>query len=330
MGIDDRWSLNGMQVILLESDTLSLSIIPEHGGVINSLRHTPTNTELLAQVREPVRVERLREGLASDNLLDLMLIGGWYEVLPNAGYVSKAMGATFGLHDETPYLPWKVQFDTDRDPNSIMMRVSLHKYPLELGKRITLNDNEIVLDETVTNHSDVELPGSWLHHPMFGENMVDEFTLLDLPDCEFEVDKYLHPDYTHLMQGFRGKWPMAVDGNNRKVDLSRYPKRGALNCDDLVYVPRVSEGRFRIRNSRRKLTFEAEWDKDIFRSLWIWRSLGGGDSYPWFGRMHGTAVEITTSWPATGLSDQIQMGTAHYFGPRSKTKTTLRFRVLAE
>lgn len=317
--------MNGMKVILLGNDELMLSIIPEHGGVINSLRLIPEGSELLAQIREPRPPSAYREGKTADNLLDLMLVGGWYEVLPNAGYVSDHAGTTFGLHDETPYLPWKAEYDTDRDPNSVFLSVALNKMPLTLSKRITVSGTEITIDEKLKNNSSAGLSVSWLHHPMFGDSFIDEFTSLELPDCNFEVDNSLPTTYASLEPGSSGKWPMAIDKKGGKVDLSAYPPKGSLNCDDLVYVPQVSEGRFRLMNRKKKISVEAEWDKEIFKSLWIWRPLGGGAGYPWYGRIYGTAIEITTSWPASGINDQTKLGTAFHLEPNSVTETRLRF-----
>lgn len=327
MAIEDRWSFDGMKVIFLDSDELSLSIIPEHGGVINSLKLVKEGTELLAQIRKPQPPSTYREGKAADNLLDLMLVGGWYEVLPNAGYVSDHLGTTFGLHDETPYLPWRAEYDSDRDPASVFLSVSLKKVPLTLSKRITVYGSDIILEEKITNHSSVRLPVSWLHHPMFGGGFIDEFASLELPDCNLEVDTSLPTTYSSLQPGFSGKWPYAKDKSGNDVNLSTFPRKGSINCDDLVYVPEVSEGRFKMINTRKGISFEALWDKEIFGSLWIWRPLGGGAGYPWFGRIYGTAVEITTSWPASGIAEQERLGTAFHLEPEAVTETKLTFRV---
>ena len=53
MAIDDRWKFNNMEVIFLTSEGLSVAVIPELGGCMMSLKHLPSNTEMLASIREP-------------------------------------------------------------------------------------------------------------------------------------------------------------------------------------------------------------------------------------------------------------------------------------
>ncbi len=327
MAIDDRWKYNNMKVIFLTSEELSVAVIPELGGCMMSLKHLPSNTEMLASIREPRQIETYREGAPTDNLLDLTLIGGWYEVVPNAGYRSSYEGAEFGLHDETAYLSWKAEYDEDRDPDSILLMVRLNKFPLRLIRRMSLSGNRLVFDEKLINESHSKLPVGWLHHPMFGEEFIGEDTVLELPESEFEVDGYLPNSNNSLVPGLRGKWPFATDVKGRKTDLSRFPARGKMNSDDLVYVPKVSDGWFRLTNRRKKLAFSAKWDSTLFGSLWIWRPFGGGATYPWFGRIYGTAVEISTAWPATGLSEQVKLNNVRYIEPDEVISTKLEFTV---
>ncbi len=327
MAIDDRWKFNDMSVIFLSSEELSVAVIPELGGCMMSLKHLPSNTELLATIREPGHIETYREGVQADNLLDLSLIGGWYEVVPNAGYRSSHEGAEFGLHDETVYLPWKVEFDEDRDPDSILLMVRLNKFPFRLIRRMSISGNRLVFDEKLINESSSKLPVGWLQHPMFGREFIGEDTVLELPGSEFEVDRHLPNANNSLVPGSRGKWPFATNVKGGRTDLSRFPATGEMNSDDLVYIPKVSEGWFRLVNRRKKLAFSAKWDSALFGSLWIWRAFGGGATYPWFGRIYGTAVEISTTWPATGLSEQVKLNNVPFVEANSVISTRLEFTV---
>jgi galactose mutarotase-like enzyme len=332
MTIEDKYSVNEMKIITLYNEKISLSIIPELGGVITSLKYIPTNTELLAQVREPKNISLFREGYMVDDLLDIMFVGGYYEVLPNAGYLSTYNGVKFGLHDETPYLPWKAEYDEERDPNSILLIVQLLKYPLKLYKRISLKNNIIMIEEKLINQSPTaKLPFSWLHHPTFGEGIIDENAFLELPaNTVLEVDSYLPSDTACLKPGYKGTWPIAIEKDGKYIDLSRFPPKGTKNCDDLIYIPSVVDGKFKIKNPRKGISIQATWDKNLFGSLWLWRPIGGGDSYPWYGNIYATAVEISTSIPATGLADQVRLKTAKWIGPKEEIKTSLMYEIKEE
>lgn len=332
MTITDKFSINGFRVITLSSEKISLTIIPELGGVISSMIYLPKDIELLARIRDIKSPEIARLGLMADNLLDLLFIGGYYEILPNAGYVTEYKGAKFGLHDETPYLPWKVEYDEERDPNSLLSTVSLIKFPLKLYRRITIKENVISIDERLINLSPTStIPFSWLHHPTFGEEFIGQDSTLELPENTLlEVDSSMVSDAISLKAGYKGIWPSAMQKNGKFDNLSKFPSRGSRNCDDLVYVPSVREGTFTIRNYRKGVSLIATWDKKVFGSLWLWRPFGGGDTYPWFGRVYCTAVEITTSIPASGLGEQIKLGTAKWIHPNEEIKTTLKYEIMEE
>ncbi|MCL5252714.1 MAG: aldose 1-epimerase [Candidatus Thermoplasmatota archaeon] len=325
MTIDGRWKYNDMQIVFLRSDDLQITIIPELGGVIWSIKHLRTDREFLSQVREPRPLSYYRDLYPTKNLLDICLIGGWYEVLPNVGYYSQYNGAEFGLHEETAYLPWKLEYDESANPDTISMKVQLTKYPLEIVKRIRLRDEHITIEEKLLNKSDEELKFAWLHHPTFGGDMLDDGTELIIEDCEFEIDSYLPTTNASLEPGYRGLWPHGKNKSKEDVDLSKYPGKGDTNCDDLIYIPKMKSGKFLIQNNRKKMTFSARWDKDIFPTLWIWRALGGGNGYPWYGSIYATAIEISTSYPATGLADQCRMGTASTISGRKELKTVFEF-----
>jgi hypothetical protein len=327
MSIEDRWSFDGMKVIFLRSDDLEISIIPELGGVIWSIRQIEKNREILAKVKDPVPLSRLQGLYPVKNLLDVVLVGGWYEVLPNVGYYSNYQGGEYGLHEESVYVPWKAMYDSSLDESGITLQVDLFKYPLTLTKHISLDGNKIIMHEQLRNKSDYDLDYAWLHHPTFGGDLIDETAEILIDDCEFEVDKYLPSDNATLKTGYRGKWPFCLDKQEKKVDLSRFPKRGEENSDDLVYIPSVTSGNFSIKNERIDLQFTAKWDKSVFPTLWMWRAFGAGKSYPYYGNIYGVAVEISTSYPSTGLAQQKQMGTAKRITGNSKVETTLEFQV---
>ena len=219
MTIDGRWKCNDMQIVFLRSDDLQITIIPELGGVIWSIKHLRTGIEFLAQVRDTRPLSYYRDLYPTKNLLDICLIGGWYEVLPNVGYYSQYNGAEFGLHEETAYLPWKLEYDESANPDTISMKVQLTKYPLEIVKRIRLRDEHITIEEKLLNKSDEELKFAWLHHPTFGGDMLDDGTELIIEDCEFEIDSYLPTTNASLEPGYRGLWPHGKNTSKEAVDL---------------------------------------------------------------------------------------------------------------
>jgi len=325
--IDCDWSYNGIKICVLNNDTLHISILPEIGGIIWSVKYN--GYELMYHHYKELELPwRFKEDFPREDSLHTLFIGGWFEVLPNVGYKTNLLGVSWGLHGETPYLPWKVEYDEEKDPNSILLIVQLKRYPIKLYRRISLNRNEILLREKVVNLAPIDLYFSWLHHPTFGGDLLDDSTIIELSNnTEIEVDKYLGLKYSQFEAGFRGEWPIAKGKDSKIYDLSRYPPKGSQNTNDLIYVPKMKRGWFKIINEKRKITFEAEYENSLFKSLWIWRPVGGGPEDPWYGTIYATSLEITTSWPATGLSEQVKLGTAEVIKANSKIETVLKFTI---
>ncbi|ABW01393.1 aldose 1-epimerase [Caldivirga maquilingensis] len=323
--INDEWSVNGLRVIKISRNELEVTVIPELGGLIWSIRYN--GNELLHHHKDPEPIEYFREGLTPEDFYNVVFFGGWFEVIPNAGYASKYAGVFFGLHDETPYLPWRVEYDEEVDEYSMLMIVTLRKYPLKLYRRIRLiNSNEVLVKERLINLSGQNLKFSWLHHPNFGGDLLSECTTLELPEgTEVEVDKYLNGDSSILEPGYRGFFPMVKSKDGGMIDLSRFPR--GINTNDLVYVPNVNGNWFRLINEDLGITLEANWDSSVFRSMWLWRPLGGGLNYPWFSRIYAASIELATSWPATGLAGQVKAGTAYEIQGNGELNTWIRFKI---
>ncbi|WP_291765836.1 aldose 1-epimerase [Caldivirga sp. UBA161] len=315
--------MGGLRVVKVSRNELEVSVIPELGGLIWSIKYG--GYELLYHHRDPEPIEHFREGLMPEDFYNVVFFGGWFEVIPNAGYASRYAGASFGLHDEAPYLPWRVEYDEEVDEYSILMIVTLRKYPLKLYRRIRLiNSNEVLIRERLINLSNQALKFSWLHHPNFGGDLLSERTVLELPEgTEVEVDKYLNSP-SILEPGYRGLFPMVKSKGGEVVDLSRFPR--SINTEDLVYVPTVKGNWFRLINEDLGIRLEANWDSSIFRSMWMWRPLNS-PNYPWFGRIYATALEPTTSWPATGLAEQVKNGTAYEIQGNGELNTWIKIKV---
>ena len=321
--INDAWSVNGLRVVKVSRGELEVSVIPELGGLIWSIKFG--GLELLYHHRDPEPIEHFREGLTPENFYDIVFFGGWFEAIPNAGSASRYGGVSFGLHDEAPYLPWKVEYDEEVDEYSILMIVELRKYPLKLYRRIKLtNGNEVLIKERLINLSNQSLKFSWLHHPNFGGNLLSEHAVLELPKgTEVEVDKHLNTS-SILEPGYKGLFPMVKSKNGEMVDLSRFPRD--IATEDLIYVPSVKDNWFRLINEDLGIRLEVNWDSSVFRSMWIWRPLNS-PNYPWFGRIYAIAIEPATSWPATGLAEQVKNGTAYEIQGNGQINTWVRIRI---
>lgn len=307
----------------LLNDEISITIIPEYGSLISSIKYIPENFEFLYKHYKPlIKLEYVREGFQVNDLLNLMFTGGYFEVLPNAGYLTEINGLNFGLHDETPYLPWILKKIGEY---KIELTCILLKYPLKVKKIIELQKNNILIKENVENLSDESLYFSWLHHPTFGSNILSADTQLEIDAEDLIVDDSLENIHNYLMKGYHGKWPFAKSKDEKYVDLSKYPEKNSMNNNDLIYITKLNKGYFYLKN--KKLGIKFYWDKKTFPYLWIWRPIGGGPGYPWYGTIYATSIEITSSFPATGLRDQIKLGNAKIINKKENLETELKIEI---
>ncbi len=320
-----KYKINNIEFYDLFNDEFSITIVPEIGSLISSIKYLPENFEFLYRHYKPLlKLEYVREGLQVDDLLNLMFTGGYFEVLPNAGYITEINGLKFGLHDETPYLPWTV---INHKEDKIELECILLKYPIKVNKTIELKKNIILLKESIENLSEERLYFSWLHHPTFGANILSKETILEINADELMVDDSLGITSSYLMNGYKGKWPYAKSKKGEYIDLSKYPEKNTINNNDLIYITKLKDGYFLLKNKNKEIKFY--WDKQTFPYLWIWRPIGGGPGYPWYGTIYATSIEITTSFPATGLKDQVKLGTAKILDKKEKIETEIKIEILA-
>jgi galactose mutarotase-like enzyme len=224
--------------------------------------------------------------------------GGWSDILPNAGQPSEYLGAKFGLHEETALLRWKGEITERFDLRvSAKFRVDLIKYPLTVEKKITLGqDTKLLIEETVTNNSNQELPFSWLIHPTFSREFACAGAKIEVTGRKI-----------HRPSGRGEEWvfPYFTELEGRRRDLRVVPGDDSV-VNDTVVVSGLSNGKFSILNQKLNLKFTLEWPVKLFPYLWYYRNLKS-NGYPYYGRSSFIALEPCTSL-RSGLSTQVKNG----------------------
>ena len=85
---------------------------------------------------------------------------------------------------------------------------------------------------------------------------------------------------TDLLPG-KGKWP-TVSGKKGPVDPREVPSFKD-KVSNMFFLTNLKEGRYRIKNPEKKVSFMMEWDAKVFSHLWYWQVAGGSFNYPWWG-----------------------------------------------
>lgn len=329
----DKWTYNGIRTLVMESAGLRVEILLDLGATISTIKHKKSDINLLYRHHKDFRpFASVLDNFPREDSLHTYFGGGYFEALPNAGYTSlQANGVKQGLHGELPFIPFDCQIVDHDDAVEAVLSSNFYRYPFKLQKRITLSANDpqkLLINEKLTNNSPLGIQYSWLHHPTFGAPFISEDVVIDVPAEGIMVHEFgnIVPD-SSLESGYKGKWPFARRKDGKMEDLTRYPKSGTQNTVDVVYLPSIKEPYYSIFNKRLNLGINFHWDSEMFPHIWYWRPVGGGKGDPWFGTIYALSLEIASSYPASGLDDQVANKTAKTIQGRSSIETSVSLEV---
>jgi hypothetical protein len=250
--------------------------------------------------------------------------GGWQELFPNAGGAGTVMGTPLPFHGEVSRTPWRAEWHSDGRDVTVSTGTRL---PLVLSRRMRLDAKRpvLVLDETIANESDLEVPYVWGHHPAFGPPLAAPGARIDLPAGRLSTDPAMDGALADLQPVSSHVWGKVTDRNGRPLDLSVVPSSPR---ERLIYIEELAAGWYAIRNPVNGLGAGMSWDLKDFPRLWLWQEIGGA-GFPWYGRAAITALEPATQTPGHGLEAAIAAGTARTLPPRGRASARLVFTLFA-
>lgn len=311
--ISTDWTYKGMRTLILENEYLRVVSLLDKGSDIIEIRYKPLDIDFMWH--SPLDYRNPKMSVESCSRSDGSFLdyygGGWQDIIPNAGSACSHRGVEWGLHGGTALMPWSCTIEKgEKQEVRAHLMVSCCCYPLSINKRLILKEGQrsFAIKEKVTNNSEQDLEFSWLQHVAFGEPFLKSASLINLAARKGVVHTPEIPG-SSLPPGKEFSWPLTTDKEGKEVDLSVIPSR-EVRAHDLVYLTDVEDGWYALTNTEKRLGFGLVWDKGVFPHIWFWRPLGGAWNHPWFGRAWAIALEPCTSWPATGLSNQISKGTA--------------------
>lgn len=239
--------------------------------------------------------------------------GGWQELCPNAGPPCVVNGVPLPFHGEVSMAEWDV---VARDELSATLRVG-SRLPLELERRVKLDPEGAVLriESSLHNISSQPVPYLWGHHPAFA---TPAGTRLDLPARAVEVGELSEPHHD-LMPGSSGQWPDAAARHGGMARLDEVPD---ASVERLCYLPDLASGWGALRDTSAGRGVAIAWDVETFPHAWLWQNLGG-PGFPFYGRAQLTAIEPHSAWPAAGLAEHVERGTASVLDPGATQETWL-------
>lgn len=293
-----RRIVGGFAIHTLTKDAVSISVAPELGGRVVSLKASgrewldgwePADKRRIWRPTDPADFST-GPGAGIDECLPT--------VLP-----CKIGRKTFPDHGELWNLPPDFEVNAKQE---ISCRWKLKTLPLALERRISLKSNEIHFDYRLENLDDSPTPFLWAWHALFAWKRGDEIRFA--------------PSETRCVtpEGEMLPWPESHSG----CDLSRakFPANSVPAAK--VFLGPLANGEAEIR-AKSGASLSLKWPADLFPYAGIWITRGF-----WKG-LHHWAIEPTNA-PVDRLSDIQEPSPVSLLASREVQKWTLAINLNSE
>lgn len=289
----------GLRLLVIENESLRLTVWPEHGADLIELRHKASDLDVLWKNPRvwPPRLRALDQPHGTRSEFYDVFHGGWFVSLPNGFFPANYQGASLGCHGELQTVPWTAEI---LEQSAAKVRVRLVgrsvRTPWELTREIELraNDPAVRWHERLENQSGTRLPVAWLHHPGFGGPLIEGAELVTQARTVLTppADR---PELGQLRPSYRGAWPHVPEQRgNAMRDCSRVPAVGS-DTEHVVHLTDFPFGWGAVWNDSRALGFGIRWDETFFPYAWSWAAGRGHDTYPIWGSCHTVTLQPSTS-----------------------------------
>jgi len=315
--------VNGWDALVLESDRLRVTVLPEKGADIYELVDVASGVDVLFKAPWGLRPPGSPPRAEADGLEFIgNYEGGWQELLPNANDACAYDGVELPFHGEVALLPWETEvLDEREDAVGVRLSVRCRRLPFRLDRvmRLERGSADLVVEGTVTNEGASRLPFVWGQHLVVGPPFLEPGCRLELPAKSIVTADQVWEKTARLEPGQRSQWPYGLLRRGGTVDLREVPGPEAGSHDDL-FVGDFSEGRATVTNSRLGLAFRLRWDEKVFPWVVLWQPYGGAID-PSLAGSYALAVEPWTSRHC--LARAVDAGQATWLDAGESLSTTL-------
>jgi hypothetical protein len=237
----------GFEVYTLNNGEVEISVVPELGAKIISLKNVRTGREWLWHPPEGLKLFRNQSG---DDFSKSPLVG-IDECLPTIA-PCRWRGRELPDHGELWNAPWSID-EAALEEGILKTQVRLLISPFEMERSIELSGSEIRIDYQLNNYSDAQEHFLWALHPLLRLQAGDQ---LELPAST-----------RALLNG--ETWADAI--------VTAVPEKNSAKA----FAMPVSEGFAAIKNSKTGDYLGFEWDPAENDTLGLWLTRGG-----WHGHHH--------------------------------------------
>ncbi|RNC83211.1 MAG: hypothetical protein ED557_10935 [Balneola sp.] len=281
--------------IVLENGQLRVSILPECGGKISSIKSNKSGTEFLLQPSQTISNERdLQYGMS---FLPPYAFG-FDDCFPNIAKTTLRL--PIGERDYPDHGElWTSKFNYEINGREKSCKIETNGVFQEyiFKKKVSLNGKRLLIEYELENTSDTELNYIWSAHPLLEVDPEDEI-LLPEGIRHFEV---YYSNIQSLLKGDHLQWPINV----RNVALANVQepwKEIALK----LFANNISSGKAGFYRKKSDESIVFNFDTYHLRHLGLWLCYGG---WPESSEEKQLTVAIEpTNCDTDCLSEAIQQG----------------------
>jgi galactose mutarotase-like enzyme len=277
-----------VNALLMESDLLAITIIPESGAKIQSIYNNERQKEVLYQSER----EEFRKSIYGAKF-ENGDVSGFDEIFPTIDECFYPTWPWAGTpvpdHGEVWALPW----DYKVDENSIVLSVHGVRFPYRIEKKIELlRDNCLRLSYKAFNLSDFDFDYIWSPHPYF---VCEESTRVVLPPSVKEIISTCSLENKLGDYGTIHSWPITETSTGEEYNIAdvMHPKY-AGKCEKFYAVNKPFEGWCALHNILSGETIGLSYPIDKLPYLGVWEGIID-DKY------------ITALEPVTGALDRLDV-----------------------
>jgi len=321
-------ALFGLRTIILENEAIRIMFVLDKGTEIIEFNYKQTDTDFMYRSHMGLSsLGKMQYGWKDEQLVEDTYTGGWYEMFPNIGGVSKYKNALIPRYGEVCHLPWEYSILRD-DPTEVSIRcfVRTTKTPFFVDKVFSIKSGipSLFIQESAKNTSKEDVHYQWAHHPNIGGNFIDESCTIEMQAGESVV--VYSPGEKRLKDGSVGQWPILKGENGIEVDLSKIQSPECGFCD-VVHVYDLKMGRVVVKCPKKMLGIEFEWDPLMFKHIGVWQVTNGDTGYPRYSDIYVLGL-IPFNDRNRGIEESVKRGTCSMLKAGDTVKTWITATVL--
>jgi galactose mutarotase-like enzyme len=309
LSVSTDWSYRGLRSIVMENQSLRVSILPEAGAKIWQITYKPLGADLLWN--NP-RIPPAR--LPSNSRYDDVWSGGWDELFPN-DEVSVIEGESYPDHGELWTGEWEAEPWSRADEVGVRLRYVTPISSIEVEKTIRLQRDQprIEFQHRFTNRGRTAFPFLWKLHPAMA---VTPQHRVDFPPMQVALE----PAFPGTLAGAAelNQWPL-IKTPAGEVDLRCVTLEDARQLY-FFYGNQMQGNWCALTNAATGLACGLQFDPKVFPCCWLFATYGGWRNY------NVAVLEPCTGYPLN-FEAMKAAGRHRTLAPGESLQTDVRFLV---